>query len=380
MRGPIVNEKPQVIPGIAHTAPGAPSYSRRGLLKAAAAGSLLAGVGTLAAACGSRAPAGGAASAGSGTTRLTVALGWVTDIQSAGFWLALDRGYYRAEGLDVQFHGGGTNSPLPHVQVASGAADIGVDPSMQQLLQVIAQGNDLVLLGAQYQTDPSGLVSLAKRPVTKPSDLPGLRILSQQGTQQLLDGVYRVNGLKPNFQFVPTGFDPGALVQGKGDAFNCFVTNQPITLETQFGLRPGTGYDVVTYSALGCPAYANLITCKRATVARQRDAVVRFMRASAHGWQDNLADPNAAVRLVMSKYGVDLGLNQTQQTRENQLQIPLTESDLTRSKGMLRIDPQTLKNRMYPWLKKVGTTSLPDPDKVVDASILDEVFKNGPRL
>jgi ABC-type nitrate/sulfonate/bicarbonate transport system substrate-binding protein len=358
---------------------GASSHTRRGFLRAVAAGSLMVGVGPLAAACGAK-TAGGASPAGTKTTRFKVALGWVTDIQSAGFWLAVERGYYRDEGLDVQFIGGGTNSPLPHVQVASGAADFAIDPSMRQLLEVIGKGNDLVLLGAQYQTDPNGLLSLAKRPVTKPSDLPGLRILSQQGTQQLLQGLYTVNNLKPNFQFIPTGFDPGALVQGKGDAYNCFVTNQPITLETQFGLKRGTGYDVVTYSDLGLPAYANLIACKRATVQRDRDAVVRFMRASAHGWQDNVADPKAAVRLVMTKYGVDLGLNETQQSRENELQIPLTESELTKSKGMLRIDPEALRSRMYPWLRKVGAPPLPDVDKLVDASILDEVFKNGPRL
>lgn len=377
MKGPTVSEQPQMIP--AGMGQGASSHTRRGFLRAVAAGSLMVGVGPLAAACGAK-TAGGASPAGTKTTRFKVALGWVTDIQSAGFWLAVERGYYRDEGLDVQFIGGGTNSPLPHVQVASGAADFAIDPSMRQLLEVIGKGNDLVLLGAQYQTDPNGLLSLAKRPVTKPSDLPGLRILSQQGTQQLLQGLYTVNNLKPNFQFIPTGFDPGALVQGKGDAYNCFVTNQPITLETQFGLKRGTGYDVVTYSDLGLPAYANLIACKRATVQRDRDAVVRFMRASAHGWQDNVADPKAAVRLVMTKYGVDLGLNETQQSRENELQIPLTESELTKSKGMLRIDPEALRSRMYPWLRKVGAPPLPDVDKLVDASILDEVFKNGPRL
>ncbi|WP_187437769.1 ABC transporter substrate-binding protein [Actinomadura decatromicini] len=371
-----MNEQPQITPGTAGAARGAPARSRRGFLKLTAAGTVLAGAGSLAAACGGGAATGAAA----GRTRLKVALGWVTNIEFAGFWLAADRGYYRDEGLDVVFKGGGPNTPLPHVQLASGAVDFAVDPNMRQVLEVIGKGNDLVLLGAQFQTDPNGLLSLAKKPLTGPGDLPGRRILSQQGTQPVLEGLYKANHLKPDFQFVPAGFDPGALVQGRGDAYNCFVTNQPITLETKFGLQRGSGYEVVTYGALGCPAYANVISCKRATVARRRDVVVKFMRASARGWQDNLADPKAAVRLVMRKYGVDLGLDEKQQARQNALQTPLTESEQTKSKGMLRIDPEILGSRMYSWLRLAGATQLPDVGKVVDTSILDDVFKKGPRL
>ncbi len=371
MKGATVMEQPRFTDPPAGATRGRGSPSRRRFLKAVAAGSLVAG----AAACG-----GGAAAGGGAKTRLRVALGWVTNIEFAGFWLAVERGYYRDEGLDVTFKGGGTNAPLPHVQLASGAADLAVDPNMRQVLEVIGRGNDLVLLGAQFQTDPNGLLSLSKRPLTGPRDLPGRRILSQQGTQPVLEGLYRANHLRPDFQFVPTGFDPGALMQGKGDAYNCFVTNQPITLETKFGLRRGSGYEVVTYGALGCPAYASVISCKRAMVAQHRDAVVKFMRASARGWQDNLADPGAAVEVVMDKYGLDLGLDRRQQTRQNELQTPLTASALTRAKGMLRMDPQVMAATMYPWLRLAGAANLPDVRKVVDTSVLDEVFKNGARL
>ncbi|TCO59583.1 ABC-type nitrate/sulfonate/bicarbonate transport system substrate-binding protein [Actinocrispum wychmicini] len=322
---------------------------------------------------------GGGAGSG-GTTAFKVALGWITDVEFAGFFLAADRGYYRDEGLAVTFKGGGTNTPLPHVQLASGAVDLTVDPNMRQVLEVIGQGNDLVMLGAQFQTDPNGLLSLAKRPVRTAADLKGLRILSQQGTQPLLNGLYKANGLPPDFEFIPTGFDPGALVQGQGDAYNCFVTNQPIILEEQFGLKRGSGYEVVTYSELGCPAYANVICCKRSLVQEKRDQVVRFMRASARGWQDNAADPDAAAKLVIQKYGVDLGLNEKQQARQNQLQVPLTESTLTKANGILRMDPGVVESTMYTWLRLAGASSLPDPRHVIDTSILADVFKNGARL
>lgn len=356
------------------------SVSRRTVLKAFGAGSLALGASGLLAACSSSASTKSTSKSGSGpktTSQLRVSLGWVKDIEFAGFWLALDRGYYQDEGLDVNFIGGGTNTPLPHVQLAAGSADIAVDPSMLQLLQVIPQGNDLVLLGAVYQTDPTGLLSLAKHPVRSAADLPGLKILSQQGTQPLLNALYKANHLTPNYDFIPAGFDPGALVQGQGQAYNCFVTNQPITLEQKFGMKAGKDYFAVTYGDLGCPAYANVIACKRTLLDARRKDLEGFMRASVRGWQDNAADPTAAVKLVVDKFGVDLGLDQKQQARENELQIPLTQSALTKAHGLLRVDPGIMRTTMYPWLKLADAGNLPDPSQIVDTSVLDAVFKNG---
>lgn len=350
------------------------AVSRRTALKAIGAATLAVGAGGLFTACGSSAPAK------KGTSGLRVSLGWVKDIEFAGFWLAVDRGYYRDEGLDVTFIGGGTNTPLPHVQVAAGSADIAVDPSMLQVLQVIPKGNDLVLIGAVYQTDPTGLLSLAKHPVRHASDLPGLKILSQQGTQPLLNALYKANHLTPDYRFVPAGFDPGALVEGQGQAYNCFVVNQPITLEQKFHMKANKDYFAVTYGDLGCPAYSNVIACKRTLLDSRRKDLEAFMRASVRGWQDNAADPTAAVRLVVEKFGVDLGLNRAQQTRQNELQIPLTQSPLTQKHGLLRIDADVMRTTMYPWLKLADAGKMPDPSHIVDKSVLDAVFKNGARV
>jgi ABC-type nitrate/sulfonate/bicarbonate transport system substrate-binding protein len=356
--------------------------SRRTVLRAAVLGSALAGSSALLSACGTSSSGKTASAAGKSNNLVTVkvALGWVTDIEFAGFYLAVQRGYYAEEGLDVQFLPGGGNAPLPPVRLASGAAQFGVEANMQQSLETIAQGNDNLIIGAQYQTDPSGLLSLAKHPVTSAKDLPGLKILSQQGTQPILQTIYKVNGLNPNdFKFIPTGFDPGALMAGQGDAYNCFVTNQPVTVEQKYHLKEGTGYFAVTYSQLGCPAYANLITSPRSFVQSNPKTVEGFLRASARGWQDNNSDPQAAVSYVMSKYGVNLGLSKTQELRTNQLQIPLTESTLTKSKGLLQIDVDLVKSKMYPWMKIAGA-KLPDADTVFDTSPLEQVYANGLKL
>lgn len=62
--------------------------------------------------------------AGDGGMR--VALGWLNNVQWAGFWVAQNEGSYSKDGLSVAFQPGGANKPDPTVLVSSGKADIGI--------------------------------------------------------------------------------------------------------------------------------------------------------------------------------------------------------------------------------------------------------------
>ncbi|MER5179426.1 ABC transporter substrate-binding protein [Streptomyces sp. NPDC002896] len=352
-----------------------PDLSRRSLLRAAGASGLALGAGGLLSACGSSDSSGsesGAAGAKSATVK--VALGWIKNVEFAGFWLADYKGYYAEENLTVQFQAGGPNTPDPTQSVSAGSADLGVHANMQTLLQSIPKGNDFSLLGAVFQTSPGGLLSLAADPVTEPKDLLGAKVLGQQGTQPLIDAVLTRAGLKKDYSFTPVGYDVSPLVQKQGKAYTCFLTNQPITLETKYGMKKGKDYDVVTYADLGLPAYSSIVFCKRSMLRKQADVLERFLRATVRGWQDNAKDPEAAAKLAVTKYGVDLGLDLKQQVRENELQIPFTQSALTKRKGLLRLDEKLLAGDMYGGLKAAGVKELPDASKIVDQSVLDAVF------
>jgi ABC-type nitrate/sulfonate/bicarbonate transport system substrate-binding protein len=351
-------------------------WSRRNMLRAAGLGSL--GLSGLLAACGGNDSTTARASSSSTSTAapatLKVALGWIKNVEFGGYWLADNKGYYADENLTVQFIAGGTNAPDPTVSVSAGSADIGVHASMQTLVESIPKGNDFVMIGTQFQTSPGGLLSLASDPVTSAKDLVGAKILGQQGVQPLLDAIFTVAGLPKKYTFVPVGYDPGPLLKKQGKAYTCFVTNQPIILEESKGLKEGKDYRVVTYADLGLPQYSDIVFSKRSFLDDKADVLQRFMRATIRGWQDNAKDPAVAAKLAVEKYGVDLGLDLKQQTRENQLQIPLTESTLTKSKGLFRIDESLLAGKMFTALHAAGVTKLPDPAKIVDHTVLDAVF------
>jgi ABC-type nitrate/sulfonate/bicarbonate transport system substrate-binding protein len=357
-------------------------WSRRNVLRAAGAFGAATTAGGLLAACGGDDGGGSGGSGGSGgeTVRLSVALGWIMNVEFAGFWVADDRGYYAEEGLEIEFQAGGPNAPDPTQSVSSDAADIGVHPNMQTVMTSIPAGNDFVITGTVFQTSPGGLVSLSGDPVLVPEDLVGATILGQEGTQPIIEAVLAINGLPNDYDFVPVGFDVSPLVEGQGTAYTCFITNQPISLEEQHGMVQGEDFEVVTYADLGLPSYSNLVFGKRSFVEERADVMERFMRATIRGWQDNAADPEAAAQLAVENYGADLGLDVNQQIRENELQIPLTESRLTEESGLFRIDTELLGGDMFEALRASGVDELPDATRIVDQSVLDAVYANGTTL
>ncbi|GHH76895.1 hypothetical protein GCM10018793_23760 [Streptomyces sulfonofaciens] len=348
-----------------------PAWSRRRLLRAAGATGAAALGAPLLAACSDST---GAAKGSPSTDHVRVALGWLKDVGFAGFFIADSAGYYAKENLTVEFEAGGPNTPDSTSLLANGQADIGVHANMQVLLQAIAKGNDFVTIGSGFQTNPGGLLSLASDPVREPRDLVGAKILAQQGSKPQVNALFKLAGLKPDYQFIPIGFDVEALVEKQGKVMTCYVTSEPIALESKYKMKKDKDYVAVTYESLGMPAYATIVYCKRSFLRQRRDVMERFMRATLRGWQENAKDPARAAHLVVEKYGADTGLELNREIRENQIQIPFMQSALTREKGMFRMDAKRLGGPMYAGLRAAGVKDLPDADRIVDNSVLDAVY------
>lgn len=346
--------------------------SRRTLLTGAGLGLGALAAGSLAACAGGPA----ASSTAGAATTLRITLGWISNVEFGGYFIADDRGYYAEEGLEIEFLPGGANAPSASQSLAAGNAEIGLSPSMSDTIVAAAKGNDLTILGAVFQDSPGGIVSLTKKPITTPKELASATVLGQTGTQPYLDAILELADLPPaSYDFVPAGFDPSPLVDGLGDAYTCYVTNQPTTLETQFGLVKDKDYVTVTYSELGLPSYADVIVTTGAFAKKNEEAIVKFLRASIRGWQDNVADPSIAAKLCVEKYGADLGLDLDQQIRQNELQIPLIQSAFTSSNGLLNMDTELLNSKMLPAMKAAGQEPVPaSVDGIVDLSYIAKAF------
>jgi len=316
--------------------------------------------------------AGGDASAsgedGEELTKIRVSLGWIKNVEWGGFWIADQNGYYAEEGLDIEWIGGGPNAPTTMATVAADGADLGIVPSTQSWLQTFADGNDWTAIGSLFQESPGALVSLASNPVRSAEDLVGETVLGQEGTQITYDAAFKIAGLDPEYDFIPVGFDIAPLVDGQGIAYTAYATNQPIMLEEQYGMAP-EDYVVTLYSELGMPLYGNVIYGDSEYVSANGDDMEGFLRASIRGWEENGEDPAIGAELSVNEFGADLGLDLTQQTRENELQQELVVGEY--GDPLFWMDPALMTEVMYPGLEAAGYGDLPAPEDYVDMSYLE---------
>ena len=304
-----------------------------------------------------------------------VALAWIKNVEYAGLLVSDHLKYYEAEGMRPDFLSGGPNSPMPSVSVSAGNAQFGFDNDFRRFMDAVLLGNDLVIVGAQYQRSPGGIISLAKRPILTPNDLVGCRFLGQDGVETIVDAVLTMAGLPVEYDYFPAGYSVAALVEGQGDAYSAFAVNQPITLQTEYGMKEGKDFFFVSWAELGLGGYANMMFCRREFLETEFDTVVGFLRGTIKGWLYNAADPSFAPELVVNGPGRDLGLEINQQKIQNEIQIEYMHSALTKEKGIFWIDPEDVEQNMYPSLRATGRTNLPPAAEIFDTRALQAAYE-----
>ena len=295
---------------------------------------------------------------------------WIKNTEYAGFFIADAKGYYRGNGIAATFLAGGPNLPSVEAVVAAGRADVGFN-DIQKITDAIAQGADFVILGAVYQHGVGGILSLPRAPVRTAADLVGKRIGLPAGSREYIDGILNVNHLPLRYTEVPVGFGPEPLLEGACDAYLCYIVNQPLILAARH-----IPYVLARFDDLGFPVYAGCLYVTRAFLARNRNVLVRYLRATARGWAENARDPVLGATLAVKTYGASLDLDLKEQIAQNRAQVPLTISDLTRRKGgPLWISTAEVQNGVYRALRASGRKNLPPVERLVDLSLLQEAYR-----
>jgi ABC-type nitrate/sulfonate/bicarbonate transport system substrate-binding protein len=352
------------------------SLTRRSFLtRAALAGGVLILPSGLLAACGSD-DGGGGEEGGTegGTTSIQYQLDWLKNSEFAGFYIADSNGWYQEEGIKVKFLPGADVASHEAV-VAGGGAELGNSSFLSRTVDAINAGSDLVVVGAGFQQSPIGLMSMPDHPIQTAQDIVGARIGLQEGATSEIKLILELNGLDPNdWTEVPVGYDPSPLLDGEVDGYYAYLTSQPLIFESK-GMEVGKDFFVVSFQDLGWYQYGMLVITKRSYLEDQRDVVVGFVRATVKGWERAVQDPSEGVQLTLDVYGKDLGLDKETEAAQLDAQLPLMQSDLTQEKGLYWMDLDLLAGPMYEALRKGGRDELPEPEKLVDITVLEDAYE-----
>jgi putative hydroxymethylpyrimidine transport system substrate-binding protein len=228
----------------------------------------------------------------------TLDLDWYVNPDHAGIFSALDRGFFRQQGLDVQPQVPSDPS-APIKEVAAGRADLAVSYEPEVLLAQ-DKGLDVQAVGAIVDQPLTSLISLPKAGITGAADLNGKTVGTAGIPYQTdyLETILQTAGLAPSaanevnvgLNLLPT------LIAGRVDAIlGGFRNIEGVDLQ-QRGLDPR----IVPVDRLGVPTYNELVlVARRTTVEDQPEAIRSFISALSEGTAYAVAHPQVASNAVV---------------------------------------------------------------------------------
>ena len=114
--------------------------------------------------------------------KVTFALNWFAVGDHAAYWVALDKGYYKARGLDVELQNSkGSGDSI--AKVDTGRADIGLADSAV-VIAAVGRGAKVKVVGMVFDKTPLNVWSWKDAPITRPKDLEGKTIGAPPGDGQ----------------------------------------------------------------------------------------------------------------------------------------------------------------------------------------------------
>jgi NitT/TauT family transport system substrate-binding protein len=236
-------------------------------------------------------------------TRVRFALDWRFEGPSAPFLVALDRGYYDKEGLEVTIdQGKGSIDSIE--RVADGSHEMGF-ADINSLIKQIGTGSAVakaVLIA--HNAPPFAIVSLKKSRINNPKDLEGKTLGAPAA-----DGAYAqwpmfvlansIDVSKVGIKNISFADREVMLAEGKVDAVTGFWFSSLLTLAAQ--RVPIDDISVMLMTDHGLELYGNAVIAGMGITKSNPGVVAAFVRATIRGIQDTIASPETAVKSVIKR-------------------------------------------------------------------------------
>ncbi len=229
---------------------------------------------------------------------INLQLRWLPQFQFAGYYAAVEKGFYAEEGLDVRLHAGAPDRQ-PVAEVMAGRAQYAEGNS--EVLLARLQGKPLVALAAIFQHSPSVLLALRKSGIHTAHDLVGKKVMFMDSKNDPDFLTMLLNeGISPDkVSILPSSFNFDDLITGKVDAFNSYLTNEPFFLRQR-----GIEFTVINPGNYRADFYSDILFTTEDEVRSHPKRVEAMRRATLKGWRYAMANPDEIIDLLIDKYQV----------------------------------------------------------------------------
>jgi NitT/TauT family transport system substrate-binding protein len=241
--------------------------------------------------------------AASAQTKIRFTLDWIPGATHSAFFVALQKGYYKAEGLDVSIDRGKGSAEVVR-QLASDTYDMGF-PDINVVLDFNSKnpGQAFPVLMSGYEQAPAAIIVLKSSGITEPKGLNGKKLGSaaNDATFKLFPvfaGQTGIDVSSMQIQNIEPSLREVLLVQGKVDAIPGQVFNSLLELQAK-GIKEA---DIVyfMYKDYGLQLYGNSVAASPRFLKEHPEAVRGFLRATVKGLKDVARDPELGVTAALA--------------------------------------------------------------------------------
>jgi NitT/TauT family transport system substrate-binding protein len=298
----------------------------------------------------------------SAQTPIKFTLDWVFQGPTAPFLVALEKGYYKAEGLDVTMDPGQGSAGAVQ-RVATGAYQIGfADVNATIEYNAKNPGKEVLCVFMAYDFAPFGVYALKKSGIKMPKDLEGKKLGAPvfDASFRLFPAFAKLNGISKweHVNLTPQ-LREQSLVQGSVD----FISGHYFSSMLDLKARGVAFEDIVAmrYVDFGMDVYGNGIVVSPEMLKNEK-AVKGFIAATVKGWKDVIANPELGIAAAKKRDPLI-----DEKLEMERLKISLETNILTpwvKANGLGDVDPVRFAKSVKLVSEAFGLPEAPAPDKV----------------
>ncbi len=233
-------------------------------------------------------------SADSTYTQVKLQLKWKHQFQFAGYYAAIEKGYYKELGIEVELVEANTTE-LPIDALINGNAQFATSTSDIILLR--AAGKPVVLLATIFQHSAQILLVSETSKIEYVHNLSGKRLIIEPHAADII-AYMKDEGVPLNKVIqLPHSFDINMLVENKADAMTAYLTDEPFLLQ-----QKSFAYKIFTPISGNIDFYGDVLITSEQLLKDNPKLALDFRIASLKGWEYAMKNSDEIIELIYNKY------------------------------------------------------------------------------